>query len=56
MKAKVIMVCKEIWRAEVIGEGKDMEEIKDNAWAQFDKLCDKNLEQENYTKLIMLPS
>lgn len=48
---KVTMVCKEIWRAEVIVEhdNDDQEAIKDKAWATEN--FSKNLEQENYTKI-----
>lgn len=48
---KVTMVCKEIYRAEVIVEhdNDDQEAIKDKAWA-LGKFS-KNLEQENYTKI-----
>ena len=53
MKYKVTMVCKEIWRAETIVETEDtdMENVKDAAWAEFDKIRKKDLEQENYTKV-----
>ena len=53
MKYNVIMVCKEIWRAETVVETDDtnMENIKDAGWAEFDKVRKKDLEQENYTKV-----
>ena len=52
-KYKVTMICKEIWRAEIGVEanGVDMEKVKDVAWAKFDKIRKKDLEQENYTKV-----
>ena len=53
MKYKVIMVCKEIWRAKTVIDTDDtnMENVKDVAWSQFDSLRKKDLEQENYTKV-----
>ena len=53
MKYKVTMICREIWRAETVVETDDanMEKVKDVAWAEFDKICKKGLEQENYTKV-----
>jgi len=56
MKYKVFMICKEISRVVVeldIQAKKEpsQEEIKDMAWAKFDKLFSKNLEQENYTRI-----
>jgi len=48
------MICKEIWRAEVIVEHqKDLSQdaIKDKAWALFDEKSGNSLEQENYTKI-----
>ena len=59
MKYKVIMICKEIWRAETTvttGKHTPLEEVKDMAWEDFDKLREKDLEQENYTKVIKLIS
>ena len=54
-KFKVTMICKEIWRSEIIIETNipphDLENIKDLAWAEFDKNCKKDLEQNNYTKV-----
>lgn len=55
MKHKVTMICREVWRATAIIEdkpsGKDLEEVKDEAWAGFDMLKSKALEQENFTKV-----
>lgn len=53
-KFKVIMICREIWRAETIvdHDNNDHEQIKDKAWAGFDVLKEGNLEQENFTKVI----
>lgn len=53
-KFKVTMICKETWRAEIIltvPANIALEKIKDNAWADFDKICSKDLEQDNYTKI-----
>lgn len=52
-KYRVVMICKEIWRAETVVEadGVDTEKVKDIAWAKFDKIRKKDLEQENYTKV-----
>lgn len=56
MKFKVTMVCKEIARAVVIVEhhNENHEDIKDKAWAKFDKVESGNLEQENYTKVVRI--
>lgn len=57
-KYKVVMICREIWRAEAfvdIGEGDaDLEEVKDLAWLQFNKNKSKDLEQENFTKVVLI--
>ena len=57
-KYKVIMVCKESWRAEaevVVKNGTSLEKVKDIAWSKFDKLCSNtDLEQENDTKVVLL--
>ena len=49
------MICREIWRAEVIiaknSNDNDVEAIKDEAWATFDAEKKADLEQENYTKV-----
>ena len=61
-KFLVTMICKEVWRAKVIidydpkplakdDEEIDLETIKDQAWATFDKNFKKELEQENFTKV-----
>ena len=53
-KFKVTMTCKETWRAEIVISAPadaDLEKIKDNAWADFDKICSKDLEQDNHTKI-----
>ena len=52
-KFKVKMICREIWRAEVIVDHPDNnhEQIKDKAWVNFDILKTGNLEQENFTKV-----
>ena len=58
MKSKVTMICREIWRAEVVIEhpiGKNQEAIKDEAWSQFDEKKSLDLEQENYTKIEEIP-
>lgn len=54
MKYRVKMICREIWKAETVVEtdNADMEEVKDIAWARFDKIRKKDLEQENYTKVV----
>ena len=55
MRYKVIMICREIWRAETvvdIGDSTiDLEGVKDLAWRDFDKNKSKDLEQENFTKV-----
>lgn len=53
---KVTMICREIWRAEVVIEhdNNDLEAIKDKAWVSFDIIKVGNLEQENYTKVELL--
>lgn len=53
MRYKVTMICREIWRAEVVVEhdSNDLEAIKDKAWAGFDVVKSGNLEQENFTKV-----
>ncbi len=50
----VDMVCKEVWRARTTVEidVDDAEVAKDKAWAKFDKTCKKDLEQENFTKVV----
>ena len=53
-KFRVVMVCKEIWRAETtmeVPKGTSLEKVKDLAWARFDKISSKDLEQDNYTKV-----
>lgn len=53
-KFRVVMICREISRAETIieaPESDDYEKIKDEAWSCFDAIADKSLEQENYTKV-----
>ena len=56
VKYKVIMVCKEISRAEITikSDDPDPEVIKDRAWALFDSQREKGkvvLEQVNSTKV-----
>ena len=53
-KYKVTMICREIWRATAFVEapiGKDLEDLKDEAWAEFDINKSMDLEQENFTKV-----
>ena len=53
-KSKVTMICREIWRATVIvdhPQGEDLEVIKDRAWQNFDTHKSPSLEQENFTKV-----
>lgn len=58
MKYKVTMICREIWRAEIIIEhdNNDLEVIKDKAWEGFDVIKKSDLEQENFTKVQVLES
>lgn len=54
---KVTMVCREIWRAEVVIRGNssdDLEAVKDKAWETFDVVKKGNLEQENFTKVELI--
>jgi len=55
-KHKVTMICREIWRAEVVveTEEKDLEVVKDMAWKEFDANKSRDLEQENFTKVEVL--
>lgn len=51
---KVTMICREIWRATIFIEprsGVNLEQVKDEAWAEFDEKKSKDLEQENFTKI-----
>ena len=53
-KYKITMICREISRATVFVEapvGKDLEDIKDEAWAKFDANKSMDLEQENFTQV-----
>ena len=53
MSYRVTMVCKEVWRAVKIVHStkKNLEAIKDIAWADFDRIAKADLEQENFTKV-----
>lgn len=57
-KYAVTMICKETTRAVTMidSDSKDLEKIKDLAWAKFDSAIrdQKILEQDNFTKVELL--